>query len=134
METAGEQAKTAKTVKSKPPTAFHKKAQRVCPALSLYARPSEVVQYRFRCVFLGEPYDQREGGTTLTRASVPVSHHGDIEGEGTLEYLMAYPGDDSATIGSSSSPGDELAGNSSGAAVYGLELPYCVVELEPGRS
>lgn len=49
-------------------------------------------------------------------------------------YLRDYAGDESATIGSSSSPSDELAGNSSGAAVYGLELPYCVVELEPGRS
>jgi hypothetical protein len=47
---------------------------------------------------------------------------------------LAYSGDDSATIGSSSSPGDELAGNRGGAAVYGLELPYCVVELELGRS
>jgi len=63
-----------------------------------------------------------------------VGYHEDIEGEGTLEYLMAYPGDDSATIGSSSSPGDERAGNSSGPAGYGLELSYCVVELEPGRS
>jgi hypothetical protein len=106
----------------------------VCPALSLYTRPSEVVQYRVRCIFLGEPYDQREGGRTLTCASVTVTYHGDIEGEGTLEYLMAYPGDDSATIDSSSSRGDELAGNSSGAAVYGLELLYCVAELEPGRS
>lgn len=33
LGTAGEQAKTAKT---KLPTAFYKKAQRVCPALSLY--------------------------------------------------------------------------------------------------
>jgi hypothetical protein len=134
LGTAGEQAKTAKTVKIKPPAAFHKNAQRVCPALSLYKRPSAVVHYRFRCVFVVEPYDQRDGGTALTRASVAVSYHGDIEGEGTLEYQMAYPGDDSATFGSSSSPSDELAGNSSGAAVYGLELPYYVEELEPGRS
>jgi hypothetical protein len=39
-----------------------------------------------------------------------------------------------ANIGSSSSPSDELAGNSSRAAVYCLELAYRVVELEPGRS
>lgn len=44
------------------------------------------------------PYDQREGEATLTRASVTASYHGDIEGEGTLEYLMAYPGDDSASF------------------------------------
>ena len=44
------------------------------------------------------PYDQREGGATLTRASVKASYHGDIEGEGTVEYLMAYPGDDLASF------------------------------------
>ena len=44
------------------------------------------------------PYDQREGGAALTRASVKASYHGDIEGEGTVEYLMAYPGDDSASF------------------------------------
>lgn len=44
------------------------------------------------------PYDGREGVATLTRASVQASYHGDIEGEGTVEYLMAYPGDDSASF------------------------------------
>ena len=44
------------------------------------------------------PYDGREGGATLTRASVTASYHGEIEGEGTVEYLMAYPGDDSASF------------------------------------
>ena len=39
-----------------------------------------------------------------------------------------------ANIGSFSSPSDELAGNNGRAAVYCLELAYCVVELEPGRS
>jgi hypothetical protein len=41
-----------------------------------------------------KPYDAVEGEATLTRASVTNSFHGDIEGEGTLEYLMAYPNND----------------------------------------
>lgn len=44
------------------------------------------------------PYDQKEGQATLTRASVRASYHGDIEGEGTLEYLMAYPSNDYASF------------------------------------
>lgn len=44
------------------------------------------------------PYDQGERGSTLTRASVTATYHGDIEGEGTLEYLMAYSGSDSASF------------------------------------
>lgn len=44
------------------------------------------------------PYDHREGEATLTRASVRGTYHGDIEGEGTLEYLMAYPSNDYASF------------------------------------
>ena len=43
-----------------------------------------------------KPYEELEGGKKLTRASVQHSWHGDIEGEGTLEYLMAYRDDGSA--------------------------------------
>lgn len=45
-----------------------------------------------------KPYGEVEGGPKLTRASVTNSFQGDIEGEGTLEYLMVYPGDDSASF------------------------------------
>ncbi|MDN5697917.1 MAG: DUF3224 domain-containing protein [Rubrobacter sp.] len=44
------------------------------------------------------PYDRKEGESTLTRASVTASYHGDIEGEGTLEYLMAYPSNEYASF------------------------------------
>jgi len=42
-----------------------------------------------------KPYEEIGGAAKLTRASVTTSFHGDIEGEGTLEYLMAYPDDNS---------------------------------------
>lgn len=42
------------------------------------------------------PYEEMGGGAKLTRAHVTTSFHGDIEGEGMLEYLMAYPDDNSA--------------------------------------
>lgn len=44
------------------------------------------------------PYEEIEGGAKLARASVTKSFHGDIEGEGTLEYLMFYRNDGSASI------------------------------------
>ena len=37
-----------------------------------------------------ETYEEPEGGPKLTRARVSNRFHGDIEGEGTLEYLMVY--------------------------------------------
>lgn len=45
------------------------------------------------------PYSEIEGGTKLTHASVTNTFRGDIEGEGTLNYLMAYPGGDVSFIG-----------------------------------
>lgn len=38
-----------------------------------------------------KPYDEIGGGAKLTRASATQSFHGDIEGAGTVEYLMMYP-------------------------------------------
>ncbi len=38
-----------------------------------------------------KPYAESDGGRKLVRASVTNVYHGDIEGEGTLEYLMFYP-------------------------------------------
>jgi hypothetical protein len=37
-----------------------------------------------------KPYNEIDGAPKLTRASVTKSFQGDIEGEGTLEYLMVY--------------------------------------------
>jgi hypothetical protein len=38
-----------------------------------------------------KPYHEVEGELKLTRASVHKAFHGDLEGESTLEYVMAYP-------------------------------------------
>ncbi len=43
-----------------------------------------------------QPYAEVDGEPKLTRSSVTNSFHGDIEGEGTLEYLMVYSDDDHA--------------------------------------
>ena len=45
-----------------------------------------------------KPYNEIEGLPKLTRASVAKSFKGDIEGEGTLEYLMMYRPDGSASF------------------------------------
>src|SRR5947209_2262476 len=37
-----------------------------------------------------KPYAEGDGGLKLTRASVTNAFHGDIKGEGTLEYLILY--------------------------------------------
>ena len=43
-------------------------------------------------------YEEFEGGRKLTRASVKKVFHGDIQGESSVEYLMAYGGDGSASF------------------------------------
>jgi len=43
-----------------------------------------------------KPYQEIEGGGKLTRASVSQAFHGDIEGEGTAEYLMMHRADKTA--------------------------------------
>ncbi len=45
-----------------------------------------------------KPYDEVEGGPKLTRASVAKVFSGDIEGEGTVEYLMIHRDDGSANF------------------------------------
>ncbi len=45
-----------------------------------------------------KPYDEVDGGPKLTRASVTKSYDGDIEGKGTLEYLMMHREDGSASF------------------------------------
>ena len=45
-----------------------------------------------------KPYDEFEGGRKLTRASVKKVFHGDIEGESSVEYLMVYGQDGSASF------------------------------------
>lgn len=41
------------------------------------------------------PYSEVDGGTKLARASVTNAFSGDVEGEGTLEYLLVYGPDSS---------------------------------------
>lgn len=45
-----------------------------------------------------KPFSEMPGAPKLTRASVRKAYTGDIEGEGTLEYLMAYGHDGSASF------------------------------------
>ena len=45
-----------------------------------------------------KPYGEVVGSSKTTRASVTKAYKGDIEGEGTLEYLMAYNADGSASF------------------------------------
>ncbi len=45
-----------------------------------------------------KPYSEINEGPKLTRASVTKSFRGDIEGEGTLEYLMIHRDDGSASF------------------------------------
>ncbi len=45
-----------------------------------------------------EPFHESDDAPKLTRARVTKSFRGDIEGEGTLEYLMMYRDDGSASF------------------------------------
>ena len=45
-----------------------------------------------------KPYDEFDGGRKLTRANVKKTFHGDIEGDSSLEYLMLYREDGSASF------------------------------------
>lgn len=44
------------------------------------------------------PYSEVDGEAKLTRASVTNSFTGDFEGEGAVEYLMAYANDSNASF------------------------------------
>ncbi|MFQ5945056.1 MAG: DUF3224 domain-containing protein [Anaerolineae bacterium] len=43
-------------------------------------------------------YDEFDDGRKMTRASIKKSFTGDVEGDGSLEYLMTYAEDGSATF------------------------------------
>jgi hypothetical protein len=45
-----------------------------------------------------KPYNEMEGVPKLTHAVVTQEYKGDIEGEGTLDYLMVYASDSAATF------------------------------------
>jgi hypothetical protein len=45
-----------------------------------------------------QPYDERDGSPKLARAHVTKAFHGDIEGESTLEYLLLYRDDGTASF------------------------------------
>src|SRR5829696_1104974 len=44
-----------------------------------------------------KPYEESDGGSKSTRASVTQSFEGDIEGDGSVEYVMYYPNEKSAS-------------------------------------
>jgi len=44
------------------------------------------------------PFDEMEEGPKLTRAKVTKSYNGDIEGEGSVEYLMMHRPDTTASF------------------------------------
>jgi len=44
------------------------------------------------------PFGEANGGPQLARASVTNTYHGEVEGRGTVEYLMMYHDDESATF------------------------------------
>ena len=46
-----------------------------------------------------QPYHEVDGGPRLTRASVTNAFQGDIEGDGTLEYLIYHDGGSGSFIG-----------------------------------
>jgi hypothetical protein len=43
-----------------------------------------------------KPYTEMDGGRKLTQASVKQAFAGDVEGEGTVEWLMCYRPDETA--------------------------------------
>ena len=45
-----------------------------------------------------DPYNEIEGAPKLTRVKVTKTYHGDIEGKSTLEYLMMYRQDGTASF------------------------------------
>lgn len=45
-----------------------------------------------------KPYDEFDDGRKITRASIKKSFMGEVEGEGSLEYLMTYAEDGSASF------------------------------------
>ena len=45
-----------------------------------------------------KPYSEEQGSPKLTRAHVAKTFTGDLEGEGSVEYLMMYRSDGSATF------------------------------------
>ena len=45
-----------------------------------------------------KPFKELEGGGKLTRATVTQAFHGDIDGDGEVEFLMSYRLDKTATF------------------------------------
>src|SRR5205809_3547948 len=75
-------------------TAF--KTQRKGRGMSMHATGTHDMKTWDEKTWDGKPANE-VSGAKLTRASVTNSFHGDIEGEGTLEYLMTYRDDGSAS-------------------------------------
>jgi len=45
-----------------------------------------------------QPYEERDAGAKLTRASVTQAFTGDLEGEGAVQWLMSYRPDGTAAF------------------------------------
>jgi hypothetical protein len=43
-------------------------------------------------------YNEVDGRLKLTRSTVTFAYHGDLDGDGAMEYLMMYRDDESATV------------------------------------
>lgn len=67
-----------------------------------------------------QPYLELEGGRKLTRASVKKVFQGELEGDGSVEYLMSYAEDGSATFVGLEYVTGQLAGRSGSFVVQHL--------------
>ena len=69
-----------------------------------------------------ETYEQLDGGGKLTRATVTQRFHGDLDGDGSVQWLMAYADDGTARFVGLQRVTGSLGGRTGG----------CVLEVEGG--
>jgi hypothetical protein len=67
-------------------------------------------------------YEETEGQTKLARAATTQTFHGDIEGESTTQYLMAYLDDGTATSVGLTRITGQLGGRSGSFVVYQISI------------
>ena len=63
-------------------------------------------------------YQELEDGRKLTRATVPFSFSGDLEGEGVMEFLMCYRPDGTASYVGQQAVSGTLTGRKGGFVVH----------------
>jgi hypothetical protein len=66
-----------------------------------------------------KPYDEIEGQPKLAHASVAGTYKGDVEGTGTIAYLMVYREDESASYVFTQRVVGRLGGRSGGFVLHG---------------